>query len=170
MHFEHINAKNFGKCTHMYNVHEVFTWQPQIFKMCKPYFFSFTSMILWVFLVWQPYLVLASAHEVFTAIYKYIPFGSYSCSFTSMTTCRFHDWQAYFFPFLRQYLLKLYTCVYVQNTNALGSLKLTASNVFVRHICSFSSMIPLVFYLWHFTVIHKYFTLRSHMGAGSNPQ
>ena len=34
-----IYANNFGNCTHMYNVHEVLSWQSEIFSTCKPYFF-----------------------------------------------------------------------------------------------------------------------------------
>ena len=58
-----INAKNLGNCTHMYNAHEVLSWQPHIFYICKLYF-SFTLMIPQVFLVWHPYLFLQMAMKI----------------------------------------------------------------------------------------------------------
>ena len=47
---------------------------------------SCISMLPFVFLVWQSYLVLAKAYEVFSTIHKHLIFGSQSCSFISMNT------------------------------------------------------------------------------------
>ena len=62
---------------------------------------------------------LANSYEVFIAITKYFTFGSHICSlYTYDNLCIPCYAHILYFPYLCQYLLKLYTHVYIQNTNA----------------------------------------------------
>ena len=56
--------------SHVYNAHEVFGWQPQIFYIFKPYL---------LFHMYDPLSIPYLAYEVFTAIYKNFTFGSHTC-------------------------------------------------------------------------------------------
>ena len=134
--------------TGVYNTYEVLNWQHQIFHICKPYLSI--PMIPLVFHVWQSYLFLADAYEVFNLIHKYFTFGNHSCSFTYMTTLdSFFGTHISFYLFMPISYEILHTCVYIQNTNVHIVLSWQHQIFYIcNHICSFTFMIPLVFHIW----------------------
>ena len=156
----HIYANNFGQFSHMYNAHEVLSWQHQYrwsvtlttsnILHCKPYLF-FHIYDPKGFLAWQSYsFFFTNAYEVFTAIYKLFTFGSYIWSFTSVTTCGFLVWYTYsfFLIYANIFWNCPHKCIY-KKTKAYAVL-CSHPQIFyiVNHICSFTSMIPKGFLAW----------------------
>ena len=89
-----IYTNNFGNCTHVYNAHDVISWQPHVLYICKPYLFC-PIYYSWGIPCFTVIFVFANAYTVFTVIHKHFTFGSYICSFTSITTYGFFVWQTY---------------------------------------------------------------------------
>ena len=94
-------------------------------------------------------------------IHKDFTFGSHICSFTSVTTYVFFVWQTYFFFLI--YVKIFWNCTYMY---IYTKYSCTWSVTFASHICSFTSMMPLVFHVCQsylcFT-IHKHCTFASHI-------
>ena len=133
----------------MYNVHEVLSWQPQTFYICKPCLF---------FHIYDPLSIpclevifIANSYDLFTTIHKDFTFCSHACSITSMTTYRFLVCQTYFFFFI--YVNNFWNCTSMCTyTKDIMLMKSQVDGIkyftFVGHICSFTTMIPLVFHIW----------------------
>ena len=128
--------------------------------------------------------------KFFTVIYKQFTCGGHISSFRYITTYGFLVW--HFFLIYVNIFWNCKHIVYIQNTNAHKMLNWQPqilytskpylflhiynpfSITFLSHICSFISTIPLVFHVWKsylcfayaydiFTVIHKHFTIGSHI-------
>ena len=159
----------------MYNADEVLSSQPKIFYICKPYLFLH---------IYDPLIILSLAVTCVSckclrrciAIHKHFTFGNHTCSFTSMTTYWFLTWQTYFFLSVMPIPFEIvYTCVYIQNTNAHEMLNWEPKILYIsKPYLYFTSMIPLVFDVWQlylffanahdiFTAIHKHFTFDNHL-------
>ena len=126
-----IYANNFEKLyTHIYNAHEVLSWEPQILYICKPYFF---------FHIYDP-LSIPCLAVIFLFIFLQMPI-KFLLQFIKISYLGailfFHIYDhlrisrladIFLFPYLCQYLFKIvYTSVYIQNTYGLEVL--TASNI-----------------------------------------
>ena len=64
-----IHDNNFGYCTHVYNAHEVLSWQPQMSSICKPYliFHIYDSLRIPCLEV----IFFANTYDVFIAIPRF---------------------------------------------------------------------------------------------------
>ena len=129
--------------THVYNAHEVLSWQSQIFYICKTYIFFHIYdpwhipclPVIFVFYkcLWSFY---CNSYKHFTCVCN-------TCLSTSMITYRLLVLQIYFLTHANIFW-NVHTCVYIPNTNV---HKVLSSQqwyfTIVSHICSFTSMIPL---------------------------
>ena len=148
-----IYANNFGNCTHMYIMPmKCLISQSQIFYIYKPYV---------LFHIYDP-LSIPCLAVIFVCFFwpMHINFLIQSIKFNilAVIVVLSHLWtlmdslfgRHIYFPYLCQYLLKLYRHVYVNKI--LMPMKCYVDSLkyitFVSLICSFISMIPLVFHVW----------------------
>ena len=154
---------------HVYNSHELSTWQPQIFYICKPYLFFHFYDPLWIPCLADIFLFPSLWRTFWNCIHVYIYKIVISVTLTTSIfymgkPCLFlhvhdplvfHVWEPFFanayevFTALhKHFTLKLYTFVYIQNTNA---HKVQIGQVQIFYICKSYLFLhisdPLVFYV-----------------------